>query len=160
MVQDFNMTHTLPSPKSTRKSKRLGRGMGTGVGGHTVGRGLKGATARTGHKDPRPNFEGGQNPLARRLPKYRGFSRGFIKSKIHNAVVKLSDLAEFVKETKNPDVTMQTLIEAQLIKPKYNKSVAVKILFDKEIDQKINIKEIKTSKAVKSAVEKAGGSVA
>jgi large subunit ribosomal protein L15 len=154
------MLHNLPSPKTKKKSKRLGRGMGSGVGGHTVGRGLKGATARTGYQSPRPGFEGGQNPLSRRLPKFKGFTRAYIKSTINPVSIKLSRIARIAEQKGDTDITMEKLIEYRVVKPKYSKSTAVKVLFDKEIEYKMNFKDIKTSTSAKEAIEKAGGSVA
>ncbi len=153
------MLHTLPSPKSTSKSKRTRRGMGSGKGGHTSTRGGKGATARTGYKAPRRNFEGGQNPISRRLPKYKGFSREFIKASEVNAPVKLSVLAELAKNAKVEEVTLGTLVELGLLKLKSHKVVMPKVLFDKDIEIKLNLKGVKTSKTAKAAIEKAGGSV-
>ncbi len=153
------MIHTLPSPKSTKKGKMLGRGMGSGKGGHTVGRGGKGATARSGYQYPRRNFEGGQNPLSRRLPKYKGFTRGFIKSNQTNIPIKLSVLAEVAKEMKKTEIDIIALVELGLLIPKASKQVMPKVLFDKDIDVKLTVKGVKTSKTAKTAIEKAGGSV-
>jgi large subunit ribosomal protein L15 len=161
------MLNNLPSPKTNKKSKRLGRGSSSGTGGHTVGRGLKGQTARNGHKSPRPGFEGGQNPIAKRLPKYRGApknqkgftGRGHILARIDNSPVQLSQLAELVKENQLEEITVSSLIEFGLVSPRYNKDLVVKVLFDKEIDAKIVVKGVPVSKSAKAAIEKAGGSV-
>jgi len=153
------MIHTLPSPKQKRSAKRVGRGMGSGKGGHTSGRGGKGATARTGYKAPRRNFEGGQNPISRRLPKFKGFTRGFIKSSEVNSPVKLSILAGFAKEAKLTEVTLENLVLLGLLKLKAHKVVMPKVLFDKDIEIALNLKGIKTSKTAKAAIEKAGGTV-
>ncbi len=153
------MLHTLPSPKTTKKAKRIGRGMGTGVGGHTVGRGLKGATARSGYQHPRPGFEGGQNPISRRLPKYKGFSRAFVTDFEEKVPLKLSDIVDVAKDNKLNEITVSTLVEFGLIKPKFSKKILPKVLFDKEIDYKLVLTGIKTSKSAKEAIEKAGGSV-
>ena len=59
-----------------KKAKRLGRGYGSGVGGHTVGRGTKGQKSRSGHKSLQ-FFEGGNVPFFRRMPKYKGFNNKF-----------------------------------------------------------------------------------
>jgi len=161
------MIHTLPSPKTKQKAKRIGRGMGSGVGGHTVGRGLKGATARAGHKDPRPGFEGGQNPISRRLPKLKGSpkkghgftSGGFKIANILNAPIQLSILVERAEAMKKSEITLETLVELGLLKPKFSKNVKAKVLFDKDISQPIILKGIVTSKTAKTAIEKAGGKV-
>ena len=88
----------LPSPKTTKKSKQVGRGVGSTKGGHTTGRGMKGQRSRSGYRKPGPNFEGGQNPLSRRLPKVRGYSgnksrkRGYKTSKQRPNPIQLSEL--------------------------------------------------------------------
>ena len=83
--------HNLyPNPGSTKISKRVGRGPGSGLG-KTSGRGEKGQNARSGG-GVRPGFEGGQTPLFRRIPK-RGFSNAPFK-KVY-AVINLSDLNKF-----------------------------------------------------------------
>lgn len=153
------MLHSLPSPKTTRSSKRVGRGVGSGKGGHTAGRGGKGATARSGYKQPRRNFEGGQNPLSRRLPKFKGFTRAVFKSKERNAPIKLSMVAELVKQEKIKDVTIENLVQFGLVKIKSHKVVMPKVLFDQDIDVKFNLLGVKTSKTAKAAIEKAGGTV-
>ncbi|MFS8130804.1 MAG: 50S ribosomal protein L15 [Candidatus Dojkabacteria bacterium] len=161
------MIETLPSPKTKQKAKKIGRGIGSGVGGHTSGRGGKGQTARGGHKSPRPGFEGGQNPINRRLPLMRGTpskghghtGRGSFMAIQRNAPVKLSLLEEAVLESKNPEVSIQTLAEYGLISPKFHKELVVKVLFDKEIKATINLKGVAASKSAKAAIEKAGGTV-
>jgi large subunit ribosomal protein L15 len=161
------MIHNLPSPKTKQKSKKIGRGMGSGVGGHTAGRGGKGQTARGGHKSPRPIFEGGQNPISRRLPRYRGIptkghgytSRGHLLAQQKNSPVKLSLVAETAKAEKVNEISIATLVELGLIKPKFSKDLIVKVLFDKAIDYKLDFKGVEVSKNAKAAIEKAGGSV-
>lgn len=80
------LTKTNSSPK-----KRVGRGRGS-KGGHTVGAGQKGQKSRSGYKKPRPGFEGGQMPLSRRLPKYRGFRRNYFKDNYGLTTVNVLDL--------------------------------------------------------------------
>lgn len=161
------MINTLPSPKTQQKAKKIGRGIGTGTGGHTSGRGGKGQTARGGHKSPRPGFEGGQNPINRRLPKLKGTAskghgftgRGSFMAIQRNAPVQLSHLEEAVIESKNPEVDITKLVEYGLISPKFHKELTVKVLFDKEIKATINLKGVPVSKSAKVAIEKAGGTV-
>lgn len=157
------MINLLPSPKTKQKAKQKGRGMSSGKGGHTVGRGLKGATARSGYQYPRKGFEGGQNPISRRTPKFRGETRGktrdYFNTKIQKVVVKLSELAEAVNEEKIEEVNLETLVNLGFVKPKYNKVVEAKILFDKKIDNAIKIKGVNISATAKEAVVKAGGTV-
>lgn len=157
------MINTLISPKTNSKSIRIGRGMGSGRGGHTVGRGMKGQTARSGHKSPRPGFEGGQNPISRRLPKYKGQSRGGTRatftSKIQNVALQLSTVANYAKDAKITEININSLIELGLIKPKYSKDLNVKVLFDKDIDYKMEFSGVHLSKTAADAVVKCGGKV-
>jgi large subunit ribosomal protein L15 len=148
------MINTLPSPKTRQKMVQRGRGTGSGKGGHTTGRGTKGQKSRAGYKSPRRGFEGGQMPLSRRLPKLRGFTRAFIKSGIKRYQLQLSEVAEAVESK----VDALTLLEAGLISP-VSKKISVKILFDTEIDKKIEVEGIQVSARAKAAIEKAGGSV-
>lgn len=133
--------------------------MGSGVGGHTIGKGMAGATVRSGYKAPRQNFEGGQNPLSRRLPKYKGFSRGFTTSSEKKLAVKLSAVEELVKSKKIAEVTQEALIENKLIKGSKVKTLKIKVLFDKDVDTAINLKGLSASTKVKESIEKAGGKV-
>lgn len=152
----ISMIHTLRSPKSKKPKVQVGRGIGTGHGGHTAGRGTKGQKSRSGYSRPRPGFEGGQMPLARRLPKLRGFSRGWLMSSVKNFELPLTVVAEVVEAEK---VDIESLITAGLIKP-VSKKVSVKILFDGEINKPLHIEGLQVSAKVRAAVEKAGGSVA
>ncbi|GIW58813.1 MAG: 50S ribosomal protein L15 [Candidatus Dojkabacteria bacterium] len=158
------MINNLPSPKTTKKAKQVGRGYGSGKGGHTTGRGTKGQKARSGYKKPIPGFEGGQNPLSRRLPKLRGLGGAgknvnvnFFKSRLRKVEIKLSDIAQKVKD--GDVVDFDKLKELGFTKIYSHKRGNVKILFDKDIDKKISFKGLKVSKKVKEVVEKAGGKV-
>ncbi len=155
------MIEKLPSPKTNKKKMRIGRGMGSGKGGHTATRGMKGQKSRSGYTAPRQGFEGGQMPLSRRLPTLRGESsrsrgRGFVTSKYKKYALQLSDVANAVKGEK---VNLETLVEAGLI-TRQSKKAAVKILFDQEIDKKLVIENIPVSAEAKKAIEKAGGKLA
>lgn len=131
-------------------SKRIGRGYGSGVGGHTVGRGTKGQNSRAGHKSTR-FFEGGNVPFFRRMPKYKGFNP---RSKVVAQAVNL-DLLD--KEFKNGDVvTLEILVDKGLIR---KNSKAVKILAKGEITKKLVIEGINISQSAIEKIEKAGGSI-
>ncbi len=149
------MTNNLPSPKSTKSAVKRGRGVGTGRGGHTTGRGTKGQKSRSGYSRPRPGFEGGQNPLSRRFPKLKGFSRGEFTKGVKRVTLNLSEIAEVVEKD---TVDFDALIEAGLIKVG-SKKLDVKILFDKDINRKLVISGIPLSQTARQAVEKAGGQV-
>lgn len=139
----------------TKNSKRLGRGTGSGVGGHTVGRGTKGQKSRTGYTQPRPGFEGGRMPLARRLPKLRGFSRAIIDN-AKQYVISLNDLDKAFKDGET--VNEAAIIEKGLIKGT-SKNFEIKILNNGEIKKKLTIEGLKMSESAKDAITKAGGKI-
>ena len=138
--------HELKYTEGARRStKRLGRGNGSGLG-KTSGKGHKGQNARSGG-GVRLGFEGGQTPLARRLPK-RGFTN--INRKDY-AVVNLSTLNVFEDGT---EVTPALLIEAGIVK---KEKAGIKILANGKIEKKLTVKAHKFSSAAKEAIEAAGG---
>ena len=134
-----------PSKGSIKNKKRIGRGHGSGLG-KTSGRGHKGAGQRSGNKR-RAWFEGGQMPLARRLPR-RGFTNIF-KEEIQ--IVNISDLIRIEKHSEIDPVVLQEngLIRSSL-KP-------VKILGEGDIDKKLNVTASSFSESAKNKIEKAGG---
>ena len=136
-----------PSEGSKKNRKRIGRGHGTGLG-KTSGRGHKGAGQRSGNKK-RPWFEGGQMPLARRLPR-RGFTNIF-KEKFQ--IVNISDL---VKIEKKSDIDAIVLEENGFIRSSLK---PVKVLGEGDIDKKINVIASCFSESAKNKIEKAGGTV-
>lgn len=128
-----------PAEGSTHVRNRVGRGPGSG-NGKTAGKGHKGQKARSGG-GVRPGFEGGQNPLYRRLPK-RGFTN--INRKEY-AIVNLDELNRFADGT---EVTPEALMESGVVK---NAKDGIKILGNGEIKVKLTVKANKFSQ---SAVEK------
>ena len=138
-----------PAKNSNRKSFRIGRGIGSGLG-KTSGKGHKGQNARSGG-GVRPGFEGGQMPLTRRVPK-RGFNNYFKKS---YSIVNLSVLDSFEA---NSVVDINALIEKNLIKV-IKDAVGLKVLATGAITKPITVKANAFSKAAKEAIEKAGGKV-
>ena len=136
-----------PSKGSIKNKKRIGRGHGSGLG-KTSGRGHKGAGQRSGNKR-RAWFEGGQMPLARRLPR-RGFTNIF-KEEIQ--IVNISDLNRIEKNSEIDPVVLQEngMIRSSL-KP-------VKILGEGDIDKKLNVTASSFSESAKNKIEKAGGTV-
>lgn len=136
--------HELTTDKQ-RKITRVGRGIAAGKG-KTAGRGTKGQNARTGG-GVRPGFEGGQNPLAQRLPKLPGFRS--VRAKAENVYTsQLNDLGASVDNV--------TLAEAGLTSSPY---VRVKLIVNGEVTKKVTVKVQAASKPAVKAVEKAGGSV-
>ncbi len=131
--------------KAHKDSKRLGRGIGSGRG-KTAGRGTKGQWARTGG-GVRPGFEGGQNPLSRRLPKKRGF-----KALNHTdyQVINIQDLAKFKA---GASVDAQALAAIGLIG---DAAKPVKLLADGELKSKLTITVDAASASAKAKLDKAG----
>ncbi len=141
--------HTLsPAPGSKKTPKRKGRGSGSGLG-TTAGRGHDGQNSRSGG-GVRPGFEGGQMPLARRLPK-RGFTNVTFK-KIYS-IVNIDDLNQFEEGT---IVTQELLLEKRIIR-KLNDGV--KVLGNGEIEKALTVKVRKISKAAEEKIVAGGGKV-
>lgn len=139
-------------PKTTtRKGKRVGRGYGSGKGGHTSGRGAKGQKARS---NVNIWFEGGQLALMRKLPKTRGKGR-FKPLKSSPVIVNLKDLAGLAK---GATITQESLIEAGIVKKKEAEEHGVKILGDGELATALVVK-LPCSKQAREKIAKAGGKV-
>ncbi len=136
-----------PSAGSKHAKRRVGRGIGSGLG-KTAGRGHKGQKSRSGgyHK---VGFEGGQMPLQRRLPK-RGFKSHLLK---FNAELSLTDLQRLGAA----EVDLLTLKQARLIG---ELAKVVKVIKSGELTLKVVLKGIFASAGAKAAIEAAGGSVA
>ena len=134
-----------PAADSNKAVKRIGRGHGSG-NGKTAGKGHKGQNARSGG-GVRIGFEGGQMPLARRIPK-RGFNNIFATK---YAIVNVSDLNKFKDGT---EVDTELLIASGLIKKAYD---GVKILGNGELTSQLTVKAAKFSASAKEKIEKAGG---
>lgn len=139
-------------PKTTEtKKKRVGRGYGSGKGGHTVGRGAKGQKARSKVKIW---FEGGQLELVRRLPKTRGKGR-FKPLGRKPVIVNLKDIAHLPKGAL---VTAETLSEAGIVKGEEVKRYGVKILGEGTLKHPLRVK-VKISESAKKKVISVGGTV-
>jgi large subunit ribosomal protein L15 len=135
-----------PAPGSRPGKKRVGRGIGSGLG-KTGGRGHKGLKSRSGGS-VKPGFEGGQMPLQRRLPKFGFTSR---KSLVRDEI----RLAELNK-IEGTEVTMETLRSARLIG---ENTLYVKIILAGEVTRAMTVKGIKVTKGAQAAIEAAGGKV-
>ncbi len=138
-----------PAEGSTTAKKRLGRGIGSGLG-KTSGKGHKGQWARSGG-GLRPGFEGGQMPLIRRIPK-RGFNNHF--KKVYS-IVNLSVLENFEA---NAVVDMEVLNEKGLIKVMKD-CIGLKVLGNGTLTKALTVKAKAFSASAKEAIEKAGGKV-
>jgi large subunit ribosomal protein L15 len=135
-----------PGAGSRSPSKRVGRGMGSGTG-KTCGRGHKGQKSRSGGT-VRPGFEGGQQPLQMRLPKF-GFNSA--KARI-TAEVTLSEVGSVEADV----IDVQALIDADLLKGTMKRA---KVILSGKIEKAVNLKGIKATKGARAAIEAAGGSI-
>ncbi len=143
----LSINNLKPAPGANRKNKRVGRGMGSGLG-KTSARGYNGQLSRAGAR-MRPGFEGGQMPLHRRLPK-RGFSNIFRKEYV---AINLEKLAGFEAGAKvDPDI----LKSLGLIK---NLRDGLKILGDGELQHALHVRAHKFSKSAVEKIQKAGGTI-
>ncbi len=143
----MNLNTIKPADGSKKNRRRVGRGIGSGLG-KTAGRGHKGQKSRAGgyHK---VGFEGGQMPLQRRLPK-RGFKSAQLK---FNGQVTLTDLERLAVD----EVDMLTLKQAGLVRQLVKH---VKVIKTGELTRKLVLKGIGATVAAKAAIEALGGSVA
>jgi len=141
----MNLHELQPAIGSTTAPKRLGRGVGSGLG-KTSGKGHKGAKARSGG-GKRPGFEGGQMPLTRRLPK-RGFTNIYAKE---YATVNVGSLEIFEDGTV---VTAALLKEAGLVKAVKD---GVKVLGGGELTKKLTVQVAKVTGSAKEKIEAVGG---
>ena len=146
MSEVMRLNTLSPAPGSRKGAKRVGRGIGSGLG-KTAGRGHKGQKARSGGS-VRPGFEGGQMPLQKRLPKY-GFSSRISRT---TAQIRLSEL----NAVEGDVVDLAALKNADLI----NDNIArVRVFLSGELGKAVNLKGIAVTKGAREAIEKAGGKV-
>ena len=151
-VEKLGLHNLVPAPGSHRDRKRLGRGPGSGTG-KTSGKGHKGIKARAGHHGPgggKPQFEGGQMPLTRRLPK-RGFTNIF---RVEHQVVRLSDLEQRLPA--GTEVTRDSLIQAGLITARKGPA---KVLANGDLNRAVTVRGIRMSAGAREKIEAAGGRV-
>jgi large subunit ribosomal protein L15 len=142
----MRLNQIKPAAGSKHAKKRVGRGIGSGMG-KTAGRGHKGQKARSGgfHK---VGFEGGQMPLHRRLPK-----RGFVSiTKGDVAEVRLSSLDKLPVD----DIDILVLKQAGVVS---NAALGAKVILNGEIRRKVTLRGLLVTKGARAAIEKAGGSV-
>lgn len=132
-----------------RSNKRVGRGYGSGKGGHTASRGQKGQKSRVGSKVPLW-FEGGQLPGVKKYPMLRGKGRFGVLNP--TAEITLSDLEKMPVN----DVSLETLKLHKVIEKGFKKA---KIIHSGKLTKKVNIKGIPTTKKALETIKKLGGSV-
>ena len=139
--------HEMQSTPGSRKDRKIvGRGLGSGWA-KTAGRGENGQKSRSGFKN-KIGFEGGQNPLYRRIPK-RGFTN--INTK-HYSIVNIEKIQELGLKEVSPEI----LIDLNVLKNNYG---LLKILGNGELKNSVTVKAHKFSKSAQEAIEKAGGKV-
>ena len=143
-----NLSNLRAPKKANENKKRIGRGMGSGMG-KTSTRGHKGQGSRSGSSLMR-GFEGGQMPLHRRLPK-RGFTNIF---RVEYQVLGLDRLAEVAAAEKVSESTLDKIIELGLLR---KKGALLKVLNNGEIKTAVTVHAHKFSKTAQEAIEKAGG---
>jgi len=143
----MNLGPLRPPEGSRKKKKRVGRGDGSGHGG-TAGKGAKGQNARSGHS-VRPNFEGGQMPLTRRMPK-RGFKNPMRRI---IAIVNIEQLKGF---TQGALVDRDTLTAVGLVSGRVD---GVKVLGNGEINFPLSLKVDRVSRGAREKIEAAGGTI-
>jgi large subunit ribosomal protein L15 len=139
----------FPAPGSRKPRKRVGRGNGSGHGS-TAGRGDKGQGSRAGGTKG-PGFEGGQTPLAMRLPKLPGFTN---RNRVEYAVVNVSRLEENFSD--GDVVDGESLVAKGIVK---SATAPIKVLGDGELKKKFTVRVDKVSGAAKQKIEAAGGTV-
>lgn len=144
----LNLSNLRAPKKANENKKRVGRGMGSGMG-KTSTRGHKGQGSRSGSSLMR-GFEGGQMPLHRRLPK-RGFTNIF---RVEYTVLGLDRIAEIHAASQQTEFTLETIVALGLLR---KKNGLLKVLNNGEITAAVNVHAHKFSKSAKEAIERAGG---
>ena len=135
-----------PAAGSKKAPKRVGRGIGSGLG-KTAGRGHKGLKSRSGGS-VKPGFEGGQMPIQRRLPKY-GFTS---RQAAYRAEIRLNELAKVEADV----IDLAALEKANIISRDIKEA---KVILSGELTKAVTVKGLKVTKGAKAAIEAAGGKV-
>jgi large subunit ribosomal protein L15 len=142
----MHLNTLAPAPGAKKAAKRVGRGMGSGIG-KTGGRGHKGQKSRSGGS-VKPGFEGGQMPLQRRLPKF-GFTS---RISLVTSQVTLSEIAKVEGDV----VSLETLKAAGLVK---KEMLHIKVMKSGEISRAVTLNGLKVTKGALEAIVAAGGKV-
>lgn len=156
MAQNTTNLHNIADNDGARKdAMRVGRGIGSGKG-KTCGRGHKGQKSRTGGSKVAPGFEGGQNPLYRRLP-MRGFNNAnFTKTYAQVNVGELQAMLDTGRINAKEVITIETLQKAGVTKKAYD---GLKVLGNGELSTKVTIEAAASSQSAIAKIEKAGGKI-
>lgn len=147
----MDLSNLKPAKGSTKKKRRIARGVGSGKGGHSSTKGTKGQKSRSGARIP-AWFEGGQMPLQRRVPKF-GFNNKF---RTEYRAVNLSRLSQLVEEgviDTETEITPQVLADAGVAR----KTDLVKILGSGDLSEGLTVKAHAFSKSARKKIEDAGG---
>jgi large subunit ribosomal protein L15 len=142
------LSRLAPAPGSSKKEKRFGRGIGSGLG-KTCGKGSKGQKARHGGDFGHLYFQGGQTPIQRRIPK-RGFRIPF---PVKTAAINVAELERF---DAGATVDEKALRQARLVQ---GRDVRIKVLGDGELKKKLVVSAHSFSASARQKIEKAGGKV-
>jgi large subunit ribosomal protein L15 len=143
----MNLGTLRPSEGSRKKKKRVGRGDGSGHGG-TAGKGAKGQNARSGHS-VRPNFEGGQMPLTRRMPK-RGFKNPMRR------IIEIVNIEQLKRFQEGSIVDRETLAAFGLVSARAD---GIKVLGNGEINFPLSVNVDSVSRGAREKIEAAGGTI-
>lgn len=147
----MDLSNLKPAKGATKKRKRIGRGVGSGYGGHSSTKGNKGQKSRSGAKIP-AWFEGGQMPLQRRVPKF-GFKNRF---RTHYRAVNLDRLGRLIEQGTldgSQPITPEVLATAGVVRT----SDLVKVLGTGEVSRALQVSAHGFSKSAKEKIEAAGG---
>ena len=146
MSEVMRLNSLSPAPGARKNAKRVGRGIGSGVG-KTAGRGHKGQKSRSGGT-VKPGFEGGQMPLQKRLPKY-GFSSRIARTTAQIRVAELSAVEADV-------VDLAALKSADLVRQDVTRA---RVFLSGELNKAVTVKGLAVTKGAREAIEKAGGKI-
>jgi large subunit ribosomal protein L15 len=145
-MSELRLNTLSPAPGRVKEGKRVGRGIGSGLG-KTAGRGHKGLKSRSGGS-VRPGFEGGQMPLQKRLPKY-GFTSRMASVTAQIRTSELNAVGEDV-------VDLDALKRADLVS---NNIERAKVFLSGDVTKAVTVKGLAVTKGAREAIEKAGGKV-
>lgn len=146
MTSELRLNTLSPAPGAKKNAKRVGRGIGSGVG-KTGGRGHKGQKSRSGGS-VRPGFEGGQMPMQKRLPKY-GFSSRMARVSAQVRSAELNNIADDV-------IDLAALKRADIVGTNIERA---KVFLSGDVTKAVTVKGLAVTKGAKEAIEKAGGKV-
>ena len=147
----MDLSNLKPAKGSTRTRKRIGRGVGSGYGGHSSTRGNKGQKSRSGARIP-VWFEGGQMPLQRRIPKF-GFKNRFRTAYRGINIERLMRLIEEDRIDATKPITPEVIVQAGAAR----KTDRIKILGSGSLEEKLDVHAHAFSASAKQKIEGAGG---